>query len=81
MRYLASNEMMAGVWARLRDRLSALDSSSSMVEVTLDYAAHFYDVYIEEHKGKHLSGESVRILLMTLPFLLLDLIALVVKST
>ena len=50
VRYLVSNKMMAGVWALLRDRLSALDSSSSMVEVTLDYAAHFYDMYIEKHK-------------------------------
>ena len=75
VRYLVSNEMMAGVWARLRDCLSALDSSSSMVEVTVDYAAHFYDMYIEKHRGKHLSGEHVRILLLTLPFLLLDLIA------
>ena len=80
-RHLVSNEMMAGVWARLRDRLSALDSSSSMVEVTLDYAAHFYDMYIEKHRGKHLSGERVRILLLTLPFLLRDLIAPEVKST
>jgi len=81
VRYLVSNEMMAGVWARLRDHLSALDSSSSMVEVTLVYAAHFYDMYIKKHKGKHLSGECVRILLLTLPFLLLDLIAPEVKST
>ena len=81
VRYLVSNEMMARVWARLRDRLSALDSSSSMVEVTVDYAAHFYDMYIEKHRGKHLSGEWVRILLLTLPFLLRDLIAPEVKST
>jgi len=80
VRYLVSNEMLAGVWARLRDRLSALDSSSSMVEVTVDYATHFYDMYIEKHKGKHLSGERVRILLLTLPFLLRDLIAPEVKS-
>ena len=81
VRYLVSNEMMAGVWARLRDRLSALDSSSSMVEVTVDYAAHFYDMYIEKHKGNHLPGECLRILLLTLPFLLRDLIAPEVKST
>ena len=69
-RYLVSNEMLAGVWARLRDRLSALDSSSSMVEVTKDYATHFCDMYVDKHEGKHLSGERVRILLLTLPFLL-----------
>ena len=74
---------MAGVWARLRDRLSALDSSSSMVEVTVDYEAHFYDMYIEKRKGNHQSGEHVRIFLrvLTLPFLLLDPIAPEVRST
>ena len=75
VKYLVSNDMLAGVWARLRDRLSSLDSSSSMVEVTVDYAAHFYDMYVDKHKGKHLTGERVRILLLTLPFLLRDLIA------
>ena len=74
VRYLVTNDMLASVWSRLRDRLSALDSSSSMVEVTMDYATHFYDMYVEKHKGKHLTGERVRILLLTLPFLLRDLI-------
>ena len=41
VRYLVSNEMLGGVWAWLQDRLCALNSSSSMVEVTVDYAAHF----------------------------------------
>ena len=67
--------MKAGVWARLRDRLSSLDSSSAMLEVTMDYATHFCDMYVEKQKGKHLSGERVRILLLTLPFLLRDLIS------
>ena len=75
VRYLVTNDMLASVWARLRDCLSALDSSSSMVEVTVDYATHFYDMYVDKHKGKHLTGERVRILLLTLPFLLRDLIA------
>lgn len=72
---LVSNEMLAGVWARLRDRLSSVDSSDSMVHVTQDYAAHFYDMYIDKHTGKHLTGDRVRILLLLLPFLLRDLIA------
>jgi len=77
---LVSNEMLAGVWARLRDRLSSVDSSDSMVHVTQDYAAHFYDMYIDKHTGKHLTGDRVRILLLLLPFLLLDLIAPEVSS-
>ena len=67
VKYLVSNDMFAGVWARLRDRLSSLDSSLSMVEVTVDYAAHFYDMYVEKHKGKHLMGERVRIILSNMP--------------
>ena len=74
-RYLVTNEMKAGVWARLRDSLSSLDSSSAMIEVTMDYATHFCDMYVDKQKGKHLSGERVRILLLALPFLLRDLIA------
>ncbi len=67
--------MLTGVWERLRDRLSSIDSSTSMIEVTVEYAAHFYDMYIEGHTGKHLSGDRIRILLLNLPFLFRDLIA------
>ena len=51
--HLISNEMLAWVWARLLDRLSAIDSSFSMVHVTEDYAAHFYGKHINKHEGKH----------------------------
>ena len=37
---LVGNDILAGVWARLRDRLSSVDFSS-MVQVTEQYAAHF----------------------------------------
>ena len=73
--YVISNDRLAAVWARLRDRLASVDSSSSMVQVTQDYAAHFYDMYINKHEGKHLTGDRVRILLLTIPFVLRDLIA------
>jgi hypothetical protein len=68
-----------GVWMRLRDRLSLLDSSTSLVEVTTDYAANFYDMYVEGHTGKHLTGDQILILLLNLPFLFCDLLAPEVK--
>jgi hypothetical protein len=74
-RPLVSDAKMRGVWARLRDRLSSLDSSSTMVEVTPAYATHFIDMYVDKHTGKHMTGDRVRILLLTLPFLLRGLIA------
>ena len=73
--YLVTNDMLENVWVRLRDRLSSLDSSTSLVEVTSDYAAHFYDMYVEGHTGKHLTGDRIRILLLNLPFVFRDLIA------
>ena len=55
--------------------LYSLDTDSSMVQVAPAYAAHFIDMYVDKHTGKHLTGDRIRILLLTLPFLLRDLIA------
>jgi hypothetical protein len=74
-KYLVPNAMLENVWARLRDRLSSLDSSTSLIEVTSEYATHFYDMYVEGHTGKHLTGDRIRILLLNLHFLFRDLIA------
>ena len=73
--HLISNEMLAGVLARLRDSLKAVNSTFSMVHATKDYAADFYDMYVNKHGGKHLTGNMVRILLPSLSFLLRDLVA------
>jgi hypothetical protein len=78
-KYLVTNAMLEDVWVRLRDRLSSLDSSTSLLQVTSEYAAHFYDMYVEGHTGKHLTGDRIRILLLNLPFLFRDLIAPEVK--
>ena len=72
---LVPDAMLRGVWTRLRARLCSLDASSTMIEVTPAYATHFIDMYVDKHTGKHMTGDRVRILLLSLPFLLRDLIA------
>ena len=62
-KYLISKKMMADIWARLRDRLASIESSTSMLEVTSDYAAHFFDMYVKNHDGKHMTGDQIKILL------------------
>ena len=52
-----------------------MDSSTSTIKITDDYAAHFYDMYINEHNRKHMTGDRMKILLLNLPFLLRDLVA------
>ena len=56
-KYLVSNEMLLErVWIRLWDHLSSLDSSTSLLEVTSEYAAHFYDMYVGGHTKKYLGS-------------------------
>ncbi len=59
--------------------LSSLDPSTSLLEVTTEYAAHFYDMYAKGHNGKHLTGDKILILLLNLPFLFHNLIACEVR--
>jgi hypothetical protein len=73
--YVVSKKRLKVVWKRLRDRLASVDSSTSTVEITNDYAAHFYDMFINKHDGKHMTGDRMKILLLNLPFLLRDLLA------
>ncbi len=39
--YIISKNMLKVVWKRLQDRLASVDSSTSTVEITNDYAAQF----------------------------------------
>jgi hypothetical protein len=73
--YILCNERLAAMWTCLSDRLASVDSSTSMVQITEDYAAHFYEMYMNKDEGKHLTGDRIRILMLTLPFVLRDLIA------
>ena len=66
--FLITNKMLEDVWKRLRK------SSTGMIEISTDYAAHFFDMYVQNHEGKHMTGDRMKILLLNLPFLLRDLI-------
>jgi hypothetical protein len=68
--YVISKKRLKEVWKRLRDRLASVDSSTRTVKITNDYAAHFYDMHINKHDGKHMTGDHMKILLLNLPFLL-----------
>ena len=72
--YIISKQALKNVFARLRNRLSSLDSSTSTIEVTSDYASHFYDMYIKKHDGKHMTGDRMKILMLNLPMLMRDLL-------
>ena len=77
--YIISKQRLKNVFARLRNRLSSLDSSTSTIEISTEYASHFYDMYIKQHDGKHMTGDRMKILMLNLPFLMRDLLLPEVK--
>ena len=72
--YIISKQRLKTVFSRLRNRLSSLDSSTSTIEVSTEYASHFYDMYIRQHDGKHMTGDRMKILMLNLPLLMRDLL-------
>ena len=78
-RYAVSDDMIKGVFARLRDRLTSCGSSDLMIQVSPEYGSHFLAMYLEP-EVKHLTGDRVKVLMLSLPFLLRDLIKPEVKA-
>ncbi len=72
--YIVSKKMLRTVGKRLMDRLASVDSSTGTVEISNDYAVRFFDMYANNHDGKHMTGDRMKILLLNLPFLLRYLI-------
>ena len=63
------------VWTRLADRLSTVVADTSMITISPEYAGHFYDMYINGKENAKLTGDRMKILMLTLPFMVRDLIA------
>ena len=60
---------------RLADRLATVVADTSMVTITPEYAGHFYDLYIHGKENAKLTGDRMKLLMLTLPFMARDLIA------
>jgi hypothetical protein len=63
------------VWTRLADRLATVVADTSMITISPEYAGHFYDLYINGNEKAKLTGDHMKMLMLTLPFILRDLIA------
>ena len=63
------------MWKRLADRLSAIVADTSMLTLSTEYAAHFYDMYIDGKENAKLTGDRMKMLMLSLPFMVRDLIS------
>jgi hypothetical protein len=66
---------LEAVWKRLADRFATVVSDTSMITLSPEYAAHFHDIYIDGKEGAKMTGDRMKMLMLTLPFAVRDLIA------
>jgi len=72
---LITKARLETVWTRLADRLATVVADTSMITISPEYAGHFYDLYINGKENAKLTGDHMKLLMLTLPFMLRDLIA------
>ncbi len=72
---LVSSERIKNVWKRLADRFSTVVADTSMITLSTACSAHFHDIYIDGKENAKMTGDHMKMLMLTLPFMVRDLIA------
>ena len=69
---LITKACLKAVWTRLANRLATVVADTSMVTISPQYATHFYDMYINGKENAKLTGDQMKILMLSLPFIRLS---------
>jgi hypothetical protein len=77
---LVTTARLEAVWKRLSDRFASVVADTSMITLTTAYAAHFHDIYIDGKENAKMTGDR-EMMMLTLPFMVRDLIAPDVHSS
>ena len=72
---LIKNARLKAVWSRLANWMATVVADTSMVTISPQYATHFYDMYINGKDYAKLTGDRMKNLMLSLPFMVRDLIA------
>ena len=72
---LVTNARLEAVWKRLADCLSTVVADTSMITMSTAYASHFHVDYIDGKENAKMTCDSMKMLMLTLPFMIRDLIA------
>ena len=72
---LVTAARLEAVWKRLSDRFTTVVADTSMITMSTEYAAHFHDIYIDGKEHAKMTGDRMKMLMLTLPFMVRDLIA------
>ncbi len=66
---------LEAVWKRLSDRFTTVVADTSMITLSPAYATHFHDICIDGKENAKMTGDRMKMLMLTLPFMVRDLIA------
>ncbi len=72
---LVANALIEAVWKRLSDRFATTMADTSMIPLSTEYTAYFHDVLINGKERAKMTGDCMKMLMLTLPFMVRDLIA------
>ena len=63
---------LEAVWKRLADRLATVVADTSMITLSTAYASHLHDIYIGGKENAKTTGDRIKMLMLTLPFMVRD---------
>jgi hypothetical protein len=72
---LLSEARLEAVWKRLSDLFTSVVADTSMITLSPAYAAHIHDNCIDGKENAKMTGDRMKMLMLTLPFMVCDLIA------
>ena len=71
---LVTTARLEAVWKSLADRLATVVADTSMITLSTAYTAHFHYIYIDGKENAKMTGNRMKMLMLTLPFMVRDLI-------
>ena len=72
---LVTTARLEAVWKRLSSRFKTVVADTSMITLSTEYSVHFHDIYIDGKENAKMTGDRMKMLMLTLPFMVRDLIA------
>ena len=71
---LLTTARLGAVWKRLSDRFKTVVADTSMITLSNEYSTHFHDIYVDGKENAKMTGDRKKMLMLTLPFMVWDLI-------
>jgi hypothetical protein len=70
---LVTTARLGSVWKRLSSCFKTVVADTSMITLSNEYSIHFHDLYIDGKENAKMTGDRMKMLMLTLPFMVRDL--------